>query len=59
MISRMAAKKNNATIQIGLRMNPGEAKVAQAVARRMGLSVQNAIRYLLKREHDAQGGTHA
>lgn len=35
-------------------MNPGEAKVAQAVARRMGLSVQNAIRFLLKREHDAQ-----
>ena len=53
MVARMASKKNNATIQIGLRMAPNEAKVAQAVARRMGLSVQNAIRYLLKREHDA------
>lgn len=59
MVARMANKRNTATIQIGLRMAPNEAKVAQAVARRMGLSVQNAIRFLLKREHDAQGGTHA
>lgn len=59
MISRMASKKNNATVQIGLRMAPNEAKVAQAVARRMGLSVQNAIRFLLKREHDAQEVTRA
>ena len=54
--TRMASKPNKATQQIGIKLNPTEAKVAHAVARKLGLNVQNAIRYLLKREHDAQTG---
>lgn len=27
-------------------------RMAQAVARKLGLNIQNAIRFLLKREHD-------
>ena len=47
----MASKKHNpATIQIGLRMSPSDAKVAQQVARKLGLSVQNAIRFLIAQE---------
>ena len=50
----MATKPNKATQQIGNKLNPTEAKVAHAVARKLGLNVQNAIRFLLKREHDMQ-----
>jgi len=52
----MATKPNKASQQIGIKLNPTEAKVAHAVARKLGLNVQNAIRFLLKREHDAQTG---
>jgi antitoxin component of RelBE/YafQ-DinJ toxin-antitoxin module len=54
MVRSMASKK---TIhQLNVRMSPTEMRTAQSVARKLGLTPQNAIRYLLKREHDAQTG---
>ena len=59
MIARMT-KKQPTVHQIGIRMSPTEMRMAAAVARKLGLNVPNAIRYLLKREHDAQtGGSNA